>query len=167
MRILLAVSLTLLALPLAACGDGGGDGGDSKNSAAKDAFIAKGDAICESVNKKIIEFNDKLGTIRGGSVAKQFRQTAPLLRDSVRVQEKAVADFRALDPPAEDKATIAEYLSTAEDQSAALKDMARGAEKQDRAAVEAASTRLNAISAKRRQIASDFGFHVCGGGDQG
>lgn len=164
MRRLLALSLTLLALPLAACG---GDDKDDEPEVdpAKAAFIAKGDEICSTVNDKIIFVNNKLGALRGqGTVAAQFEATAPLLRRSVAIQKQAIEDFRALDVPAEDRETIEAYLTSAEKQGDALETMADAADAKDKEAVEAAQADLDEISEERRAAAQEYGFHKCGGG---
>lgn len=164
MRTLLAVSLAALWLPLAACG-GDSDSG-SGSSTSKDAFIAKGDAICERVNAQIAELNDKLGAVAtaGGSVAKQFEATEPLLRESVAIQEDAIEEFRALEPPEEDADQIDAYLDKAEEQRDGLEEMVEAAKNRDRKAMEEASAKISPIGAQRRTLAQNYGFEKCGGG---
>ena len=150
--------LAALALGLGACG-GDDDGGEP----SKADFIEQADAICVRVNETIGGINDELRSVTG-STKEKLAKLEPILRRAVRLQEDAIEEFAALEPPPEDQDLIDRYLDAAEEQSDVLRDMAKTAGSGDAREYASVARKLPELSHQRRELIADYGFEQCGGG---
>src|SRR5687767_6651260 len=124
MRQTITAVLAAAALALAACGDD--DSSDDGGGSTKADFIEQADTICKRVNSSIAEINDQLQSV-SGTEEEKLAKLEPIFEDAVRVQDEAIEEFRALEPPAEDEELIDKYLDAAEEQSEVLGKMADAA----------------------------------------
>ena len=150
--------LAALALGLGACGGGDDDGGEP----SKADFIAQADAICERVNRTIGGINDELRSVTG-STREKLGKLEPILGRAVRLQDDAIEEFAALEPPPEDQDLIDRYLDAAEEQSEVLRAMAEAAGTGDAKEYASVARKLPEVSEQRRELIADYGFEQCGG----
>ena len=160
MRASVTALVAALALGLAGCG--GSDDDDGGGGSSKGEFITQADAICERVNARIGGVNAELQSVTG-SATEKLAKIEPILRRAIHVQDRAIEDFRALEPPDEDRDLIGRYLGAAEKQSEVLGTMADAARSGDAKRYAVAARELPEVSERRRALVADYGFEQCGG----
>ncbi len=146
-----AVTLAAIAAAaVAVAGCSGGGGGDDRLS--KDEFIAQADAICKEANEKL----DALGE------PASFEEVASLAGDAIAIQEDAIAQLRALEPPAEDEATLNEAYALLDRQVEVGRQIQEAAAAGDAAKIEELVAEIEPIDEEADQIAADYGLEECG-----
>jgi len=115
-RALLATVLIGATLPFAGCG-----GDDEKSSAKEDAitrpeYIKRVNAICSETAQKSKPTNRKLQALvdASGSYKSRLKKAAPHLSTTYDLQKDKLDQIKAIDPPAKDRAQIAELVKVSE-----------------------------------------------------
>jgi len=112
----LVASLASIALALGACG-GGGDGGESKDTGpTRPEYVADVGAICKKAtadSKPIFASLQKL-VDASGTYKSRLIKAAPDLRRLYKIQNAKLERFKDIEPPAADKAQIAEITKAAQ-----------------------------------------------------
>ncbi len=112
----LVAALAGLAIVLSACG---GDDGDSKSGAdsgiTRPEYIEQVDAICKKTSQQSKPSFDKLQALidASGTYKSRLVKGAPTLRTVYDLQASKFRRFTAIDPPAADRAQIAEITKSA------------------------------------------------------
>jgi hypothetical protein len=145
------VGLAALAAAVAvAAGCGAGEEGDGRLT--KEEFIAAADAICKEANAKL----DALGT------PTTLEQIAKFAGDAITIQEEALADLKALKPPAADEATINEAYALLDQQLELGRQIEAAAKEGDQAKIQELVGEVQPIDSQADQIAQDYGLKECG-----
>ena len=145
----LAVMTSVVAL--AAC---------SKSSAlTKAEMITQGDKICTTARTAIdaLSLNDL-----GGPSADNMAQYAEGLDTVIPLFEKMITDLGVLEPPEADAAKITEMLGHLQDEVDVIKEAQQAAAAGDLDGFNAAAQKSGDADATATQIATDYGFKVCG-----
>lgn len=149
-----ALALTVL---LSAC-SGGSD------RLTKAALISQGDAICKT-------FSDKAGPIgqdiTAAPSADNLDQYAAAFGQLETVFADMIEGLKTLAPPEADQARWDGITSGLEDELAALREAKTAAENGDLTAFNAAGTQIGQLDSQTSQLATTYGFQVCGGGSGG
>ena len=157
-RRLAATALTASAL-LAACG--GGEGG------SKEAFIAKGDAVCAENREKQRPIQERtIGPAFASGGTPTLVQWRALFEGIRPITAELFADFKTLEPPTADRARFDRWVAIEEDVQARMDATTAAAASGDQARFDTAMAALNAAS---EPLEADFkadGFKVCGAEEQ-
>ena len=136
-----------------------GCGGDDSGELSKEDYIAQADEICAEFNESSTadqeEFQALLDEGDFEGAADSFDQTAA---DS----EAALADLEALVPPAEDQATIDEWLAILGEQPVITAEFSAALRAQDFDAINAIGPEVEALDAESDAIADEYGMVDCG-----
>jgi hypothetical protein len=151
------VSLALLALAIAGCGGGGEETTESApttvetTALTKAELISQGDAICGEVNAAI----GALGAAEA-EVGDSTVKTADLYIGMVE-------SIKGLGTPEETEG-YAEFIAAAEDLSAVQAEAKLASEREDGAAIGAATTEAGPILEDFSDAAGEYGFEECSEG---
>lgn len=147
------LGVLLAAGTLAACG------GDDSGELSKDEFIAQADEICAdfsaSADERDADFETAIDEGDFASAADQFEGIAAEI-------EKAIDQIDELEPPAEDRATIDEWLQLGRDQVAVAGDVADAIREEDVEAISAGVAEGERIETEADAIADEYGMSDCG-----
>jgi hypothetical protein len=140
-----ALLLTLAALVVVAgCGGGG-------SRLSRQEYASKADAICAKYNKQ----TDKLGTPTGlAALARVADQTLAIV-------DKALAEFRTLEPPENEQAIVDQWLAQFKllrDDVAKIRDTAKA---NDLQGVQAVVAQAGTHNIRNNQLATRLGMRVC------
>ncbi len=151
------VAVTVFALVLAAC-----SGGSDRLTKAE--LITQGDAVCKT-------FSDKAGPIGQGITAAPSADNLPQYATAFGQLETVFSDMidslKALSPPEADQSTWDSITSGLTNELAALREAKTAAEGGDLTAFNAAGTKIGQLDGQTSQLATTYGFQVCGGGAGG
>ena len=149
----IGIGALLAAAAVAGCG------GDDSGELSKDEFIAQADQICADFNASADadqqEFESLLDQGDFEAAADSFDQTAA---DS----EVALADLEALEPPAEDQATIDEWLAILGEQPGLAEEFSTALRTRDIQAIRALGPEVQRLDADSDAIADEYGMVDCG-----
>jgi hypothetical protein len=149
--------IAVLAVVLAAC-----SGGSDRLTKAE--LITQGDAICKT-------FSDKAGPIGQDITAAPSAGNLPQYAAAFGQLETVFGDMidglKALSPPEADQSTWDAITSGLEDELVALREAKTTAEGGDLTAFNAAGTKIGQFDNQTSQLATTYGFQVCGGGSGG
>jgi hypothetical protein len=108
--------LTSLALALGACGGDDGGGKADKPVITKPQYVTKVDAICKRTTQRSKPIFDRLQKLvdASGTYKSRLIKAAPDLRKLYKIQNAKLQDFKALEPPPDDRAQIAELTKFAQ-----------------------------------------------------
>lgn len=147
-------AVTVLAVVLTACSSG-------SDSLTKAELITQADVICKT-------FSDKAGPIgqdiTAAPSADNLAQYAAAFGQLETVFVIMIDDLKALSPPEADQKTWDAITSGLEDERAALAEATTAAESGDLTAFNAAGTKIGQFDNETSQLATTYGFQVCGGG---
>jgi hypothetical protein len=87
---------------------------------------------------------------------------AALATQAADIQEDAVADLRALNPPEEDQALIEEAYDLLDQQVEIGREIAEAAEAGDEARIQQLVAQIEPLDEQANQIARDYGLVECG-----
>lgn len=158
----------LLSLAVAGCGDSGdattGAGTTAGETSSREAYIARGDAVCERTNTRIAATNARISEVnRTATTAdRAMAEAAPLLADTYRTQRASTAEFRAIPAPAGDEAEVDRIVAGVEEQVALVGRIADAAAAGDADRLRASSAELKVTRARVRALLQGYGFRVCG-----
>ena len=155
-RSFLALAGTLV-VGLAACGgDGGGGGAPAPKPAesAKQEIIRKADKICADAQAEAGKVKQPKGA--------DPEAVQTYIRKVARVQEQAVADIKALQPPPEGKAEFDKFVAANEELSESFDGLIEAVEERDKAAFAKVNRKIQENSAKAQSAAQAYGFKTCG-----
>jgi hypothetical protein len=140
-------SALLLALLLAAgCGGGGGS-----KRLTRDQYAAKADAICAKCKQQL---KVPRGISSMSELAAAVDKTSPALA-------KALDEIRKLKPPADEQATVDEWLAQAENVEGDVKEIRDKAKSNDMQGALNALSKGNRHNAQSRELATQLGMKVC------
>jgi hypothetical protein len=147
-------ALTVFAVVLAACGGG-------SDRLTKAELITQGDAVCKT-------FSDKAGPIgqdiTAAPSADNLSQYATAFGQLETVFSDMIDGLKALSPPEADQSTWDSITSGLTNELAALREAKTAAEGGDLTAFNAAGTKIGQLDGQTSQLATTYGFQVCGGG---
>jgi hypothetical protein len=150
----LGVGALLAAAVFAGCG-----GGDDSGELSKDEFIAQADQICADLNETAKadqeEFQALLDQGDLMAAADNFDQTAATSAD-------ALAELEALVPPAEDQATIDEWLEILNEQPRLTDEFSAALRAGDVDRIDAIGPEVQSLDAESDAIADEYGMVDCG-----
>lgn len=148
------VAVTALAVVFSAC-----SGGSDRLTKAE--LITQGDAICKT-------FSDKAGPIGQDITAPPSADNLPQYAAAFGQLETPLSDMidglKALSPPEADQSTWDAITSGLGNGLAALREAKTAAEGADLTAFNAAGTKFSQLDTQTSQLATTYGFQVCGGG---
>ena len=157
-----------VAVALVGCGDDG-DGGESEGqSGARAAYIRSADAFCAESNRRLAPLQARAREAGAGATTREaaIRAAAPVLEEANRARSRLLVQFRAIEPPAEDRRTIRTLLEAYDEENAVFESYAAAARRGDFEAFSARQAELQRLVARVHELAADYGFESCGGGAQ-
>jgi hypothetical protein len=140
------------AVAVAAFAAGCGGGGDGGERLTKEQYIGAADAICAEVNQQL----DALG--EPGS----FEEVVELAEAAIAIQEDALGQLRALNPPEADESTLNGAYDLLDQQVALGNELADAARDRNAARITEIVAELDGIDNQADQIARDYGLQECG-----
>ncbi|MDQ3570572.1 MAG: hypothetical protein M3396_08125 [Actinomycetota bacterium] len=140
---------------LTQCGRGGRDAAtslaDGSIPALKQQLLTKADAICKDARPKI----------EAVPKPKNPAEAVRWLDQLLAVFEKAAADLKALHVPQADKAAYDEYLTAADQQTSAVRDLRAAVAANDKTRVNQVSGALESAAAESARKAAAVGLKDC------
>ena len=119
---------------------------------SKEDFIEQADDICRDTLQKSEALADPTDLESTGAL---FEDVTPLLEEQTR-------RISALEAPEEDRETLDDWLNTQRQLADVFRTAADAATTGDQAGFDAAFSEANLIQARSNQLASEYGFVVCG-----
>jgi hypothetical protein len=139
-------SFLLLALVIAA-----GCGGGGSSRLTREQYAAKADAICGKYNQQTKALANPSNL---SDLAKVADQTIPIL-------SHALTDLRKLKPPANEQATVDQWLVQVENLKGDLAEIRDKAKSNDIQGVQNVVPKATQHNAKSNQLATQLGMKVC------
>jgi hypothetical protein len=154
-RVAILVGLTF---GLAACGGGGGD------EVSREDFIAKADAFCKEQNAEAKKRNAKLQATatEAHSEAEFFNRAIPQLEEGLEWTRDKQEEFRNIEPPADDRATIDKLHDTIAEEIDQLERVVDAARDRDLEKFASLAEAQQKIDDRADAIAKDYGLKECG-----
>jgi hypothetical protein len=177
----LAASLLIGLLALAGCG--GSDSGSSKSTSAATKstsstpappaglthaqYIARADAFCRTRNVHAKALNTRLKAVtkRETTAKGALAAVAPILDQGYRFQAGAVRGFKAIKPPAADRATIARLWRYGDQSVTTLARISAAAHEGNVSRFQSLIQQQRTQVLAQRKLARDFGLTECGSGN--
>lgn len=119
--------------------------------ASKEEFIVAADEICRSHQLE--------GSALGST---DLTETGDLLARAATELGEQTTEIAELEAPEEEAGVLAEWLDSQRDLEEALRAAAEGATAGSQDAFDQAMVGVNEISARSTNLATDYGFEVCG-----
>ena len=136
----------LLALVFAA-----GCGGGGSTQLTRDEYAKKADAICAKYTQQTKALANPSNLSELADVADK---TLPIL-------DHALSDLRKLKPPANEQATVDQWLAAVENLEGDLKQIRDKARSNDMQGVQSVVPKASQHNAKSNQLATQLGMKVC------
>jgi hypothetical protein len=143
MRMPVAAPLALVLLP--------GCGGDQLS---RDELIARGDAVCDRVNRAIAREPEPRTT----------RELERLARRTVTLSDPAIADLEELEPPDELAGSYEEFIASLKRQRNLAAEVGKAARDGDVGQVQELTASAGRLQEEYRRLTRRIGFKECGGG---
>ena len=175
-----AIVLLGAALALGACGDDDDDEASSPatttdtqtqtttqaDGVTKAEYIAEADAFCKKSNAEAKVLNERAqDAVRGARGAKaQLDAVAPILREGYEVQARSREEFKKIEYPPGDRATIEQLYAAYDRQTALVAELRDAAEAGDVARFRSVSEEQDRVKVRARGLARSYGFKECGSG---
>jgi hypothetical protein len=141
-------SFLLLAVVLAAgCGGGGGGG----KPLTRDQYAAKADAICGKYTQQTKALANPTNLSGLADVADK---TLPIL-------DHAISDLHKLNPPADERSTVDQWLSQVANLRSDLQEIRDKAKTNDVQGIQAILPRSTRDNQQSNKLATQLGMHVC------
>jgi hypothetical protein len=131
----------------------------------KAAYIAKADVVCAAGNAAVRKLNERANKVVRGQQedeTKLLKALAPILRDGRKIQTQALRQFKAIPPPAADRALITRYWGLLDQQLELLGQMVDAAVAGDVDAYKRITTKSSALRDQSRALAKAYGYKRCG-----
>lgn len=147
----------ILVAALAAGVAGGCGSASTHRTPAERAFIAQADAGCRQVDASRLQagLNRPAASKSPASAARTLGQRAAL-------RERQLRMFRALMPPAKDRRTFNQLVTTYGQTAAGLRSSQRATAAGDRATLRRNSRKSARLNRRYSKLARKLGLHVCG-----
>ena len=158
-RKLLPAILAVAVLPIAGCG--GGDPDSAKDSSiTRPEYIKQVDAVCAKTTQESKPTNSKLQALvdASGTYASRLKKAAPHLQTTYDLQKTKLDRIKAIDPPAKDKAQVAEIVKTSEATLGEFEDAVGIAERGDLKSFIDVALDANGTRAKAERLGTTYGF---------
>jgi len=149
----LGVGALLAAAVFAGCG--GSDSGEL----SKDEFIVQADQICAELNATAKADQEEFQTLLDQG---DFEAAADNFDQTAATSEEALAQIEELAPPAEDQATIDEWLAILNEQPALTEEFSAALRAQEIGTINALAPEVERLTAESDAIADDYGMVDCG-----
>ena len=150
-----------LVVGLAACGgDGGGGGGGGgapppkPAGSSKQEIIEKADKICQQGQAEVSRLKEP--NVRNPPAVQRY------IKQIAKVQEEAVADIKALQPPPEGKPEFDKFVAANEELTESFDGLVEAVGKGDQQAVARINKKIQENSLKAQSAAQAYGFKTCG-----
>ena len=154
---LLALAATL-AIGLVGCGEEGGGGGGAPapqpSGITKQDVIQQADRICQDAQSRAAKIKQPKGRDPQG-VQRYIRRVA-------EVQDQAVTEIKALQPPPEGKAEFDKFVQANEELNESFDGLIEAVEERDQKGFAEVNRRIQENSAKAQSAAQAYGFKTCG-----
>lgn len=156
MRRLVLALLTSVAL--VACGGSGSD------TVTREEFIAAADAFCKKTNEEAKKRNEELQKIATEAKSEDefWDKVVPELEEGLAWTEDKQAEFKKIEPPEEDRATIDKFVATTQEEIDLLDRVVNAARKRDLERFGQLATEQEKIDNRGNEIARDYGMKECG-----
>lgn len=148
---LAATAVAAMAL-LGACGDDG-------ETASKEEFIAKGDALCAENLRKQAPIENKVFVTGGSPTLEKWKE---LFDGIAPINAEMFSEFKKLDPPSADRERFKRWTAMEDDIQAKMEAAGQAAGSGDQQRFDAALEDLNRTSAPLEADLRAYGFKVCG-----
>lgn len=159
MRRLTLVFMLSAGLVAAGCGDSGG-GGD----VSKEDYIAEADAFCKKQNDEAEKRGQELQKAVEGvqSEDELFEKITPELEDALEFTRDGVEEFKGIEPPEADQATIDKLHAEMDKQVGLLEDVVAAAKDKDAEKFTQIADEGDTADQRANDLAKDYGFKECG-----
>jgi hypothetical protein len=159
-RRMLAGTLAALALVATACG--GDDEAAKEQGLTRPQYIAQVDALCAKTTRESRSINREIQKLleASGSLAGRLRKGAPLLRRTYEKQEAKFEAFMKIEPPAADRAQIAELTKAAEGALDDLRDALPAADAGDVPAIIDLATDASGARTRAERLGATYGLRA-------
>jgi hypothetical protein len=157
---------------LAGCGGSGGPKPEpsprphaaAKPGVTREQYIARADAYCKHAKETDPPRTELIQRAAAGadSVDEAFTAIAPLIAGAHDDWREEVDAFRAIEPPAADRAAIGMLWSNYEASVTALGRLAEAAGNRDLDSFNSLLRVHNALTVRGDELARRYGFHECG-----
>jgi hypothetical protein len=146
-------------LVAAGCGDSGGGGDVSKAD-----YIAEADSLCKKLNDDAEKIGDELQQSVQGvkSEDELFEKITPKLEEGLDLTRNGVEDFKNIEPPEADRATIDKLHGEMDKQVTLLEDVVAAAKDRDAQKFTQIADEGEKADDRTNQLAADYGFKECG-----
>ena len=148
------VAVTGLAVMLAACGGG-------SDRLTKAELITQGDAICTTFTAKASPIGQD---ITAAPSADNLPQYAAAFGQLETVFTDMINGLKGLKPPETDQDTLDAIISGLNTELVALREATTAAKGGDLTGFNAAGAKIGQLDGETSQLATTYGFQVCGGG---
>ena len=151
----IGVGAVLLAAAFSGCGGSDDDSGEL----SKEDFITQANEICADFNTGSDaaeqEFNAAIQE-------NDFETAGDLFAENASNMEASIDEFAELTPPADDQATIDEFVDLSRQQVDIANELADAIRENDDAAASAASEEGGSLDEQSDAIADEYGLTECG-----
>jgi hypothetical protein len=131
----------------------------------KAAYVAKADAVCAAGNTAARKLNARADKVIRGQQEDEtalLKALAPILRDGQKIQTRALKQFKAIPPPAADRAVVSRYWDVLDQQVDLLVQMTDAASAGDVEAYKRITARTSTLRDQAIAMAKAYGFTECG-----
>jgi uncharacterized protein YdiU (UPF0061 family) len=150
-----------IAVTLSAAAIGCGDSGPTKAD-----YLAEADAFCKEHNVEAKQRNEKLQQIATSAKSEDelLEKLTPELEDGLEWTRDGQEEFKDIEPPADDKATIDKLNAATDEELAALEKVVEAARANDFQRFGDLIAEQEKVDDRANEIARDYGFKECGSG---
>jgi hypothetical protein len=156
----LAAVLVAGAFALGACGDDGSKSSSDDEGITRPEYITKVDAICKKTTKQSQPSFRKLQALidASGTYKSRLIKAAPTLRTVYDLQNSKLQRFKAIEPPAADRAQIARLTTAAQSTLTDFRKFLPYADRGDLAKLIDIATDVTGSRARVERLGTTYGF---------
>lgn len=161
MRLRPALLLVLLAMPIAACGDGESSDPAAGSEVERTEYAEQVNAICAESSADVEDATAQI--LEAGSAADEPETdfVADSLEAALPITQEATAEAAALPRPAADEQTLEDFWSRIEDAYPVYERLIEAIRAEDRGEFSQLNAEFAAIAADTRPVAEELGLTSC------
>ena len=134
-----------------------------RSAAQRQAYIAKGDAVCAAYNGLARQLRRQLTARRAQALSQaSLKPYAPPLEIARDGAKEALRRFKAIEVPAGDEAAIGRLTATMAEQAQLLDKLTNATLADDTNGFKPLNDRLISVGVDERRLARAYGFRECG-----